>query len=99
MPSELDNAAEWLDRLTKDRTASGRITILTVNEHAPKPKYQTCRFEARIEAGGFDTVELELEYTLRRDAWPSVGDILPATVHLDHPEHTEVDWERSPRHA
>ena len=94
MPSEMDAAAEWLDRLTKDKTAPGRVTVLTVNEPAPKPKYQTCRFEARIEAAGFDTVEIELEYTLRRDAWPSVGDMIPATVHLERPERTEVDWER-----
>jgi hypothetical protein len=99
MGSELDEAAEWLDRLTKDRTARGRVTILTLNEVGPKPKYQTCTFAARIEAADFETVEIELEYMLRRDAWPSVGDIIPATVHLDRPERTEVDWERAPRRS
>ena len=90
---ELDSAAEWLDRLTKDKTAPGRVTVRAVNEVAAKPKYQTCRIEGTIEAKGFGPVEQELEYTLRRDAWPAVGDVLPATVHLERPERTEIHWD------
>ncbi|MBO9578532.1 MAG: hypothetical protein J7480_07165 [Microbacteriaceae bacterium] len=95
--SELDKAAEWLDRLVNDRTAPGRVTVVAVNEVAPKPRYQDCRMTARIEAAGLETVELELEYMVRREYWPAVGDILPATVHLDHPERTEIAWERVPK--
>ena len=54
---ELDDAAEWLDRLTKDKTAPGRVTVRGVNEVAAKPRYQTCRLETTIEAKGFGPVE------------------------------------------
>ena len=97
MPSEIDAAAEWLDRLTKDKTEPGRVTIRSVNEVARKPRYQTCRIEVLIEAKDFAPLEQELEYTLRRDAWPMVGDVYPATVHVLHPERTEINWEYVPK--
>lgn len=90
---ELENAAEWLDRLTKDRTEPGRVTIRSVNEPAAKPRYQTCRMETVIEAPGFGPVDQELEYTLRREYWPSPGDVLRALVHIERPERTEIDWD------
>ncbi len=91
--SELDNAAEWLDRLTKDRTEPGTVTVRSVNEPAKRPRYQECRIEAVIEAPGFGPLEQDLEYMVRRDFWPSAGDVLPATVHVERPERTEIDWD------
>ena len=91
--SELDKAADWLDRLVRDKTARGRITILTINEVAAKPRFQEARITASIEAPGFGPVEQELEYMVRRDFWPAVGDVLPATVHLERPERTEINWD------
>ncbi|HWL02959.1 MAG TPA: hypothetical protein VNQ52_11375 [Microbacteriaceae bacterium] len=94
---ELDEAAEWLERFVKDATERGTVTVRSVNEVAPRPRYQTCRIEATIEAPRFGSVEQELEYTVRRDFWPAVGDVLPATVHTEKPERTEIDWDFVPR--
>lgn len=91
--SELDEAAEWLERLVKDPTERGTVTVRAVNEVAPRPRYQTCRIEATIDAPAFGSVEQELEYMVRRDFWPAVGDVLPATVHVERPERTEIDWD------
>jgi len=93
--SELDQAAEWLERFTKDATARGRVTILAVNEVAPRPRYQSCVMTVRVEAPGFEPLERELEYMVRREHWPSVGDVLPATVHVERPERTEIHWEQA----
>ncbi len=91
--SELDRAADWLDRLTHDRSKRGRVTVHSVNEVAKKPRYQTCTLIGLVEAPGFEPIEQELEYTLRRDYWPAVGDVLPANVHVERPERTEILWE------
>ncbi|HWK19611.1 MAG TPA: hypothetical protein VNR37_02435 [Microbacteriaceae bacterium] len=91
--SELDQAAEWLERLTKDPTVRGTVTVLAINDVGARPRYQTCRIDAMIQAPGQDATEQQLEYTVRRDFWPAVGDVLPATVHLERPERTEVDWD------
>lgn len=94
---ELDRAAEWLDALTRDRTERGTVTVRAVNEVAKKPRYQTCAITGLIEAPGIEPVELELEYTLRRDYWPAVGEVLPATVHVERLERTEIIWDLVPK--
>jgi len=91
--SELDQAAEWLERLVHDATARGTVTVRAVSEAAARPRYQSCRIEATIEAPGYGPVELGLEYMVRRDFWPTVGEVLPATVHVERPERTEIDWD------
>lgn len=91
--SELDAAAAWLERFTRDPTERGTVTVTAVSPPAPRPRYQTCRMTATIEAPTLGSVEQELEYTLRRDFWPAVGDVLPATVHIERPERTEIDWD------
>ena len=91
--SELDKAADWLERIVKDPTERGTVTVRRVNAVAPRPRYQTCRIEATIEAPIFGSVEQELEYTVRRDFWPNAGDVLPADVHIEGPERTEIDWD------
>ncbi len=48
-------------------------------------------------AGSTSPTDVELEYTVNRDYWPAVGAVLPAHVHLDRPERTEIIWERVPK--
>jgi len=95
--SELDRATEWLERLTHDQSQRGTVTVRSVNEVATKPRYQTCRIVGLIQASGFEPVEHELEYTLRREYWPEVGEVLPANVHVERPERTEIIWELVPK--
>jgi len=91
--SELDQAAEWLERLVKDPTARGTATVRAVNDVARRPRYQTCILTATIQAPGLEPTEQRLEYMVRRDFWPAVGDVLPAIVHVERPERTEIDWD------
>ncbi len=95
--SELDRMADFLDRLTRDTTARGTVTVLAVNDLAPRGRYQTCRIEGRIVAKGFGPEDVDLEYTVQRDYWPAVGAVLPADVHVDRPERTEILWDRLPK--
>ena len=95
--SGIDRIASILERMTRDVVERGTVTVLAVNEPAPRGRFQTCTIQARVEAKGFGPEEVELEYTLRRDHWPVVGAVLPADVHIEQPEHTEILWERVPK--
>ncbi len=97
--SQRDRMANFLERLTHDRTARGTVTVLTVNEPALKGRYQTCLIEGRVAAEDFGPEDVDLEYVLRRDYWPAVGAVLPADVHVDQPEQTEILWDRLPKPA
>ena len=92
--SDLDRFADFIDRLTRDVTEPGRVTVLAVNEPAGRARYQECRIRGRLEAKGFGPEEADLEYQVRRDYWPAVGQVLPALIHVERPERTEILWDR-----
>ncbi len=96
---ELDRAADFLERLTNDKTVRGTVTVRTINEVAKRPRYQSCTITGLIRGPGLEPVEQDLEYTVRRDYWPVAGEVLPAHVHVDHLERTEIIWELVPKRS
>jgi len=94
---DLDRIAEFLERVTRDRTEPGTVTVLSVNEPAPRGRYQDYRIEGSLASEGFGPEEIVLEGRVRRDHWPQVGQALPALVYLDRPDRSEILWDRVPK--
>lgn len=94
--SELDEAAEWLEKITRDPMIDARpgsVTVLSVTDPVGRSRYQECTVELRTAGDGIPDAQVTTAIVLPRKVWPRVGDILPARISASDPSHLEVDWE------
>jgi len=99
-PSELDKAAAWLERLTRDPLADavrGRVRVVAVSEPAARGRYQECDLDLLVEADGIPPTRVRQQLVFPRKTWPRVGDVVPARVSRSDPEVFEADWDRLTR--
>ncbi|RLK52851.1 hypothetical protein [Microbacterium telephonicum] len=97
--SELDQAAEWLEKLAKDPMADavrGRVRIVAVTPPAERGRYQECVVDLAVEAAGIAPVEVTQHVVFSRKRWPAVGVVLPARISVSVPENLEVAWDAMP---
>lgn len=98
--SELDKAAAWLERLTRDPLADavrGRVTVLAASEPAARGRYQECALELAVEGDGVPRTVVTQQLVFPRAVWPRVGDAVPARVSRSRPDVFEADWDRLTR--
>ncbi len=98
--SELDKAAAWLERITRDPLADavrGRVTVLTASEPAARGRYQECELELAVEADRIPRTIVTQRLVFPRTVWPRVGDAVPARISRTHPDVFEADWDRLSR--
>lgn len=98
--SELDKAAAWLERLTRDPLADavrGRVTVLAASQPATRGRYQECELELAVEAAGIPRTVVSQQLVFPRSVWPRAGDAVPARISRTQPEVFEADWDRLSR--
>lgn len=94
--SEADQAAEWLEKITRDPMSDARrgtVTVVSASEPAAKGRYQECTVELRTAGDGIPDAVVTTAVVLPRTVWPRAGDVLPADISVSQPEHLEVVWE------
>ena len=95
---ELDRAARWLEKLTRDPLAdavAGRVQVRSASAPRPRGRYQECALELDVAADGIPAgTVIAHRAVFSRDRWPREGDVLPAQISRSRPELVEIDWER-----
>ena len=97
---DLDKAAAWLERLTRDPLADavrGRVTVLAASEPAARGRYQECELQLAVEADGVPRTVVTQQLVFPRAVWPRVGDAVPARISRTQPDVFEADWDRLSR--
>lgn len=95
--SEVEQAAAWLERLTRDPLVDAvpaRLTVVRASDPAPRGRYQECELELEVTLPGRSTVRVTHAAVFPRSLWPRAGDVVPARVSVSHPEVFEAQWER-----
>ena len=93
--SELDQAAAWLEQITRDPMAdavAGSVRVVAASEPQGRARYQECAVDLIADAAGVDAAAVATAVVLPRTVWPRVGDVLPARISVSDPQHLEVDW-------
>lgn len=94
--SELDRAAAWLEKLTRDPMADavrGRVRVVSASEPAARGRYQECTLELIVEGEGLAPTPVTQQLVFPRKVWPRVGDVVPARVSFSHPQVFEANWD------
>ena len=95
--SELDRAAEWLERVFRVPSSRDLVPgvgrVVAASEPSGRGPYAACRLRVVFEAEGVESDEVELECAVRRTRWPAIGDRIPARVDRAEPSQSELRWE------
>lgn len=95
--SEIEQAAAWLERLTRDPLADavpGMLTVVRASDAAPRGRYQECELDLEVTLPGRQTARVTHVAVFPRSLWPRAGDVVPARVSASRPEVFEAQWER-----
>lgn len=99
--SDLDRAAAWLEKLTRDPLADavrGRVTVVAASAPARRGRYQECELDLLVEADGIPPTRVTQALVFPVKRWPRAGDAVPARISRAQPHVFEADWDRlSPR--
>lgn len=98
--SELEQATQWLERVTRDPMAdavAGTVQVVAASPPAGRGRYQECHLDLRAEARGIPSTLVTASLVFPRKTWPAAGDVVPARISRSHPETFEADWERLSR--
>lgn len=94
--SELEQAAEWIERVTGGPMADavpGRVRIDAVSAAAARGRYQSCRVEMTAQGPGIPPTVSVIEAVIDKRHWPRVGQMLPARISVSNPHVLEVGWD------
>lgn len=94
-PSELDQATEWLQRLTRDPMADaapGRLLVLSASA-PPRSRYGECTLELRVQIPGVPPTTVTYAAVFPRTHWPQPGAVVPARIARENPQVFEAVWE------
>lgn len=90
------DAADILEQLTRDPlrgSVAGTVTIQSIIDARPRPRYQEAELELLAEAPGREPVLVRTFVVLDRRRWPSIGTILPAHIAQGEPPALDISWD------
>ena len=93
------DAASILEQLTRDPlrgAVAGTVTIRSISEARPRPRYQEAELELLAHAPDHEPVIVRTHVVLDSRHWPTVGTVLPARIPFDEPAAIEINWDTLP---
>ncbi len=97
--SELAQATEWLEKITRDPLADavrGRVRIVAVTAPDGRGRYQECVVDMIAEGPGIAATPVQQHVVFARTRRPTPGLVLPARISVSAPANLEVVWEALP---
>ncbi len=94
--SDEGTGSGWLKRFLSDPMSDavkGTARILSVSEPVGRSPFSKCGLEVYAEAPGIEPRTVRVEAVLRRKHWPTVGMVVPASIHPADPDLISLNLE------